>query len=121
MIVVPFAPSVPDQQFTLQIGPSQYTLRALWNASANNRRGLWFFDDFEIDGTPIIRSVAIALGAFLGRTSTHPLFRVGTFIAVDTTGSETDAGLDDLGVRVEVRYYGIEEALGNLAAAAEAL
>lgn len=116
MIVIPFKPSDPDQQHTLQIGPSQYTLRALWNARVG-RSGLWHFEVWEIDGTPILKSIAIVLGAFLGRTSTHPLFRTGVFIAVDTTRSEADAGLDDLGARVELRYYPLDEALAQLAAA----
>lgn len=112
MIVIPLQPSEPDQQFDLQIGANQYTFRALWNARARQ----WFLDIYELDGTPILRSIAIVLGAFLGRTSTHPLLRGGSFIAVDTTQSQTDAGLDDLGTRVELRYYPQDELVAQLAA-----
>ena len=111
MIVLPFKPSEPDQQFSVQIGDSQYTIRALWNARARRVGGLWFMDVYEIDGKPIMRSIAIVLGTFLGRTSTHPLFRTGVFIAADRTLTGTDAGLDDLSTRVEVRYYRNDEAL----------
>lgn len=116
MIVLPFKPSEPDQQFTVQLGESQYTFRALWNERAT----LWHMDVYEIDGTPIMRSIAIVLGTFLGRTSTHALFRSGSFVAVDLTRTQTDAGLDDIGTaasggRVEVRYFSNDEVLAQLA------
>lgn len=112
MVIIPFKPSEPDQQFTLQLGDSQFTIRALWNARSKQ----WFMDVYELDGKPIMRSIAIVLGTFLGRTSTHALFRGGSFVVVDNTRSQTDAGLDDLGTRVEVRYYRNDEVLAQLGA-----
>lgn len=116
MIVLPFKPSQPDQEFSVQIGDSQYWFRALWN----DRWRLWHMDVLELDRAPIRKSIAIVLGTFLGRTSTHALFRSGSFVAVDLTRSQTDPGLDDLGTaaaggRVEVRYFTNDEVLAQLA------
>lgn len=110
---VPFKPSIPDQQFSVQIGDAEYVFRALWNTRASR----WFLDVSEINGTPIIRSVAIVLGTFLGRRSTHRLFSEGCLVAIDTTNQSLDAGLDDLGTRVVVRYF---EAMEAFAAAVSA-
>jgi hypothetical protein len=116
MLIVPFKPSIPEQEFSLQIGPSQYWFRALWNAR-HGASGFWFCDVLEIDRKPIAKSVAIALGTFLGRTSTHPLFRAGAFVAVDTSKQSSDAGLDDLGTRVQVRYYDLPDLMARFARA----
>lgn len=114
MVIIPFAPSIPEQAFTVQLGLGQYSFRALWNARARDDKGLWYLDVSELDGTPILKSVAIVLGTFLGRRSPHPLFRAGVFVAVNMTRGEDEAGLDDLGVQVQVRYFTLEEAFARL-------
>ena len=51
------------------------------------------------------------LGAFLGRRCVDPRFPAGVMVAVDTSGEGRDAGLDDLGTRVQVLFYSGEEIL----------
>ncbi len=111
MLILPFAPSIPNQTFTTFIEGEEYRFGARWNG----RGGQWFMEVFTADGTPIIRSVPIVLGVYLGGRSTHKLFRAGLLIALDMTRTGTEATLDDLGTRVAVRYYPHAEAITRLA------
>lgn len=97
---LPFQPSIPSYDFvtTLEGRP------LIWIPRWNGRDLAWYLDIEEIDETRIVSGVKIVLGAFLGRESPHIMFRRGVLVAVDTSGQKKDAGYDDLGTRVLVKY-----------------
>ncbi len=104
--VLPLTPSIPLYTFRSVLGGVTYGFRMRWNSVEE----LWYMDVFEEDGTVIIRSIAIVIGAYLGRSSTHALFMGGLFVARDTTRQWREAGFDDLGTRVEVWFFTNDEA-----------
>jgi hypothetical protein len=112
IVTLPFTPSIPNQEFTTQIGGVVYVFSARWNA----REGAWRMSIATTDGTAIIDGVKIVLGAYLGRTCTHPLFHAGVFVAVDTTAQGIEATLDDFGLRVVVNYLTVPDILRRLSA-----
>lgn len=110
MIILPFVPSVPAYDFSVDIDGVSYTFDVRWNSRAR----AWYFDVLESDGTPIARGIKVVLGAYLGRGRLHDLFRLGVIVAHDTTRDGRDATLDDLGTRVEVLYVPVDELIGRL-------
>lgn len=100
MIVLPFVPSVPFYRFATVINDQNYNLDVKWNA----RDSAWYFDISTETDTVIRRGIKVVLGAYLGRVSTDPLFENGAIVALDTSGAQRDAGLDDIGTRVQVLY-----------------
>lgn len=105
MQLLPLEPSNPNYEFTTSIDSVPYQFRFRWNSRAS----AWFMDIREQDDTPIVLGVKVVLGTSLGRRSTHPLFSSGAFRAIDTTNKGLEATLDDLGSRVEIRYFSVVE------------
>lgn len=99
-IVLPFVPSIGRYRFGTVIEETQYLFDVRWNT----RDLAWYFDLREADETIIASGLKIVLGIFIGRQSTHPLFDDGVFVAHDESGQEKDAGYDDLGTRVLVKF-----------------
>lgn len=108
--VLPFVPSVPAYDFSVDIDGVSYTFDVRWN----DRAGVWYVDVIESDGAPVAYGLAIVLGAYIGRGRVHDLFQRGVFVARDTSRRGLDASLDDLGTRVEVLYLPIDELIGRL-------
>lgn len=114
MLILPFRPSIGHYDFDTDIEDRTYIFDVQWNARDNVdpntgvARGAWYFDVREQDGAAIALGIKIVLGTYLGRRLNHPLFRRGVLLAIDTAGGEgrgRDAGFDDLGTRVIVKYY----------------
>lgn len=105
MNIVPLLPSIPNYRAGLTIGTVQYLADVHWNG----REEKWYFDLLTEDGEQIVSGVGIVLGAFLGRKSASALMPAVTFVAVDTSGEGRDAGIDDLGTRVQVYSVSYEE------------
>lgn len=99
-IVLPFIPSVGRYRFSTVIEDTQYVFDVRWNT----RDAAWYFDVREADLTIIASGLKIVLGTYIGRQSTHSLFSDGVFVAYDQSRQGLDAGLDDLGARVQVKY-----------------
>ncbi len=100
MLRLPFVPSIPLYRFTTPIDGAVYIFDARWNARSER----WALDISEENGTSILHGGIINLGANIGRTSTHLLFMSGVIVARDTTRQSREAGLDDLGTRVQIYY-----------------
>lgn len=75
----------------------------------NFRDESWYLSIFEEDNTPIVQGVRMVLGTYLGRKSTHKLFKSGVFVMVDTTGQSMEATQEDLGYRVKLIRFSVEE------------
>lgn len=114
---IPLTPSEPWYTVTVPIdnpegdGTTPYVFELRWN----DFDASWYFHLSQVDGTAILTGVRIVLGMFLGRRSNHELLKNGVFIAIDTTGKGRDATFDDLGTRVLLRYYTVQDVmLGEL-------
>lgn len=105
VIIIPFEPSIGHYRFSTTISNTEYIFDVRWNS----RDSAWYFDLLEFDETPIIMGVKIVLGTYLGRRCTHALFYNGVFVAIDTSNEGREAGFDDLGTRVTIRYYPAED------------
>lgn len=103
--ILPFQPSIPNYRFETILNDLPYVFDVRWN----ERDSAWYFDLYEEDTHPIELGIKVVIGTYLGRTSTHPLFARGVLAVIDTSGAYEDAGFDDLGTRVEVRYYDIAD------------
>lgn len=112
MLILPFVPGLGAYRFSTQIESVEYAFDVRWNA----RAAAWYFDVLEQDGTPIAYGIKIVLGAYLGKIVIHRLFRTGVMVAIDTTRASREATFDDLGTRVEVRWFPLAEAFTRLTA-----
>lgn len=104
ILILPFIPSDPHYDFETTIEDVPYSFEVRWN----ERDLAWYFDISESDGTAVARGLKIVIGSYPGRYSTHELFQRGVFSIIDTSGEYEDAAFDDLGTRVQVRYYTTE-------------
>lgn len=96
--IIPVPPSTPEVYFTCQINGSPFYFHVLWN----DRDSSFYMDVMQTDGTPIISGVRMVLHAFLGRTANQPPVVAGVFMCIDTSGQYREAGIDDLGSRVQL-------------------
>ena len=88
----------------------QYNLTLRWNDTDQS----WYLDVRSFQDEPIALGLRVVLGVYIGRQSTHPLFRRGAFVAVDSTKSGTEAGFNDLGPRVSLSYWLYSDLLNDL-------
>lgn len=107
-VQLPFVPSEPNYQFATVLDGVPYIIGVRWNA----RDAAWYMDLFAADASPICHGIKIVLGALLGRRTMDPRYPGGTLTAVDLSGKDADATLDDLGVRVVVYFYTFAELVG---------
>jgi hypothetical protein len=125
--VLPFVPSIGAYRFGTSIGRSFFIFDVQWNSRDNIDRhtgiaqGAWYFNLRDEQLKLIAGSLKIALGAYIGRRVNHPLFRQGVLVAQDTTNSKVnagkEAGYDDLGTRVLVKYIPVAELIRRLSLA----
>lgn len=97
---IPVKPSIGHQEFTTTLASVPYLFQFRWNA----RDEAWYMNVREVDLTPIVLGAKIVLGCFIGRRSQHVLFRRGVIVAHDITYQHQEAGYDDIGKRVIVKY-----------------
>lgn len=118
MTVLPVAQDAFFFRILTVIEDKHVLLDVRWNAG-NARIGVggsWFLDVREVDETPIACGIRVVLGAFLGRRSSHPLFRDGVLVAYDTSKRGLEAGINDLGRRVILAYVPVEDLIALRAA-----
>ena len=104
-IRLPFTPSV----FNYRVGTTIEGVQYLFDVRWNGREQAWYFDLLDQDADMIRAGIKIVLGAMLGVRCADPRFPNGEFVATDLSNSGVDAGFDDLGVRVIVRFFTAEE------------
>lgn len=116
MLVLPFTSDYPRYDFSTTVDEVDYEIAVHWN----DRDAAWYFDVAAADGTEIATGVKVVLGVALGGWVDHPLFRAGMIRAIDTAGTKVDAGRYDLGTRVQVVRYRLDEVVAILATAGTA-
>lgn len=104
-VLVPLEQSNPDYEFLTSIENVTYLFRVRWNA----RAAAWYMDLMTEDGTSIRMGMKIVLGAMFGVRSPSALFPAGVFMASDMSQQNLDAGLDDMGTRIQVFFYTLDE------------
>jgi hypothetical protein len=108
---LPLVPSIPNYRVSTQLGETQYILDVRWNTRAAS----WYMDIRTEDDELIRAGMRLVLGARHGARITDTRFPAGFITAEDTSGTHSEAGLDDMGTRVVVNWYSAEE-LATLAA-----
>lgn len=102
---LPLVPSIAEYRFGMTLNNVLYIIDLRWNSSES----AWYMDWYKEDETPIAIGIKVVLGAYLGRRCGEAPFTVGVLVAVDTSGAKREAGFDDLGTRVVVRYIPVED------------
>lgn len=79
-----------------------------WNAVDSS----WYFDVLDSSDKIQIGSIRFVRGVYLGRRCKHEIFRNGVLVAVcNVAGDRREAGLDDLGQRMALRYFTVFDIL----------
>jgi hypothetical protein len=102
---LPLEPSNASYQVVTTLDGANYIFDVRWNPEDPG----WFIDVSDAVGDQIAIGLKVVLGVVLGRRITDSRIWPGMLIAVDTSNAGLDAGLDDLGGRVQVQYYTIAE------------
>lgn len=92
--------AVPYYDFSIELDGATYQLELRWV----ERAASWFMSIMDADGTMLLASRRLVLGAFIMRRFKNPALPPGDFHLVDTTGEDIEAGLYDLGARVLLLY-----------------
>ncbi len=78
----------------------------------NFRDQSWYFDVLDDSDRYVVSSVRLVRGIYLGRRSLHEVFRNGALVARSTVAGDTrEAGFDDLGKRMVLRYFTVYDIL----------
>lgn len=103
--IIPLEPSEAFYRFSTTLEDTDYIFNVRWNG----RDAAWYFDLFTIDDVLIAGGNKIVLGAYPGARSASADMPPGVFIVSDTSDAGLDATYEDLGVRVVMHYYTVEE------------
>jgi hypothetical protein len=107
--IIPFVPGKHNYELGVLLSGKKYIFDVHWN----DRDQAWYFDLRNEDNSPILLGVKVVIDVVLGRRSTHEFFTTHMLVAVDTSGKRIDAGIGDLGGRVQVLHVGLDDALGG--------
>lgn len=109
-VILDFRPSTSPYRFGVILRGTEYVFDVRWNTREDNGAGAWFFNVLEVDLTLIAAGVKVTLGAYLGRSTNHPLFSDGALVCRIPHGNDRrNPTFDDIGRRVEVWYFTREE------------
>lgn len=107
-VIIPIVPGEPEQRLAIALDNEPYVLRVRWNTRDN----AWYLDAWERDGkTPIAYGLKLVLGVLLGRTVPHPLFAAGMFLVPADPSDGREAGLNDLGGRINLVHLTTADAV----------
>lgn len=105
--LIPLIPSEGFYSFTSSLEGVEYLFDVNWNG----RTGLWSFDISDATGNLISAGNTIVLSNFPMYRESSALAPPGVFVILDTSGTGVDAGFDELGTRVVMHYYTVDEIL----------
>lgn len=97
---LPLQPSVANYRFGTTLDGTPYIIDIYWNS----RSSTWYMDLLGEDEVPIRNSMRLVLGTLIGGRSADARFPSGSFLVVDLSGADIDAGFNDMGVRIMVWY-----------------
>lgn len=113
---VPLVPSNPWYDLTVPFNEPDGSITVVtFEVRWNFRNASWYFSLFSDDNTEICTGVRIVLGGYLGRRARVPFFKQSVLVAIDTAspapGRGREATFDDLGTRVVLRRFTVQEVM----------
>lgn len=111
---LPIVPSIPRYTVSTVIAGRLYALDMHWNS----RDDSWYLGILAEDETPIRTGIRVVLDVALGRECVDPLFPPSLIVASDTSNTDREATIDDMGVRVGVYWFSPDEVLALARASA---
>jgi hypothetical protein len=94
--------ATPHYSFQCELDGVTYTFEVIWN----DRDGFWYMQVGDSTENPLVGAIKLVLGkSLLQRFPGNAALPPGFLTCVDTSGQQADAGLADLGSRVQVWYY----------------
>ena len=104
-LIIPCNPSLSHYTMTVTLDGANYDLAFDWNSRASR----WYMTLMDTTDSPIAASLCLLVGVPLLMSVTDVRRPPGDFVAIDTSGQNIEAGLNDLGNRVQVRYVPIAD------------
>lgn len=104
LLAFPIEPSTPNQRMDFALDGTRYVFEFRWN----DRDQAWFMSMFDEQESPIMESVKITLGSIIGSHYVDPRKPPGPIFAADLSNLNQEAGIDDLGERVQVYYSEVD-------------
>jgi hypothetical protein len=99
---LPLSSEIKNYTVRTELDGLAIVLDVRWNDADKS----WYFDVLAEDGTTVLaQQIRVVLGVYLGRHKWVAPFTTGVLVAYDLSGKRIDAGIDDLGSRVVVRYF----------------
>ena len=106
LIQIPVGLSIPHQTQTTTLDGRPFRLTLDWI----QRIGRWAFSLETASGVAIVRCKGLAVKAdSLRQVRYRPECPQGYLTLVDLRGEDAEAGLDTLGVRHQIWYFGLDE------------
>lgn len=109
-VLLPLIPSEPFYSFTTTLAEVEYLIGVRWNT----REASWYYDISTVEGEVLRAGNKFLLGSFAPNRAASADMPQGLFVVEDTSGENTDATFEDLGVRVICYFYTYEEWLEEL-------
>ena len=100
-VTLPTLVDTPSFEVECQLDGVLYVFAFRWNGRAEQ----WVFDLADATRDPIVSGIAVVVDFPLARRGADPRLPPGALFAVDTTNTQTDPGLVDLGRRVVLVYF----------------
>ncbi len=97
--------ATPHYRFQCEIEGSTFSFEFIWN----DRDDSWYCQIGDAQENLLAGSVRCVLGKSLFGRYRNTALPPGQFICIDTTGKDLDAGLTELGSRVQIWYFNAAE------------
>lgn len=106
VFLIPFTPDEPHQAFPMELDGATYKIEMLWS----DRDESWSCSLFTGEDAPLVLGRKVVLGLPLFERFKDARLPPGKLIAIDTSSDRREAGLSDLGRRVQLVYLDASEA-----------
>ena len=91
---------IPHQEFNVTLDGTSYTFEVRWSA----REEAHYLDISTEDNSKIVAGMKLALGVVIGSRAVDERMPPGLLWCVDTSLQYDEAGEQDMGARVQLRY-----------------
>jgi hypothetical protein len=104
-LVLPNVVDVPHYTFSTELDGVTFRFEFRWN----DRASAWFMSLRDVNGNDLVVGRRVVVGFPLLTRFSDPRLPKGDLNAVDTTGTGTEPGINDLGGRVKLIYMTADE------------
>lgn len=106
MVQLPISQEGPHFRFSTELDDTTFGFEFRWNA----RDSAWYMSIFDGNGTELASGIKVVLNAALPANYTAAGMPGKALVAVDTAGTDEEAGYSDLGRRIIIVYDPSDEA-----------